>query len=325
MTPSVLVTRRPPGNALNLLASAGHVDLWQVDEIIPREELLARVAGADGLYCMLTDAVGRELLDAAPRLRVVSNMAVGIDNVDLAACTERGIPVGHTPGVLTEATADLAMGLVLAVARRIGEGIDHVRRDLWGDWRPDLLLGHDVHSSVIGIVGMGRIGSAVAKRARGFGMSIVYTGPRAKPEIEATLEAVRRDLSGLLTVADHVVITAPLNADTYRLIDAASFKLMKPTATLVNVARGPLVDTNALVAALASGSIAAAGLDVTDPEPLRADHPLAQMPNCVITPHLGSASARSRAAMADLAARNLLNGLAGDPMEACANPAVYES
>jgi lactate dehydrogenase-like 2-hydroxyacid dehydrogenase len=289
---------------------------------MPREELLARVAGVDALYCMLTDEIDQELLDAAPSLRVISTMAVGVDNVDLAACTQRGIPVGHTPGVLTEATADLAMGLVLAAARRIVEGTNHVLGDRWGDWQPDLLLGNDIHSSIIGIVGMGRIGEAVARRAKGFGMSIVYTGPHPKPGIEEALGAERRDLSGLLALADHIVITAPLNADTYHLINAVSFRLMKPTATLVNIARGPLVDTEALVTALASGAIAAAGLDVTDPEPLRADHPLALLPNCVITPHIGSASAQSRADMADLAARNLINGLAGDPMEACANPAV---
>jgi glyoxylate reductase len=286
---------------------------------MPRSELLAQVADADALYCMLTDQIDRELLDAAPRLAVISNMAVGVDNVDLVACGLRGIPVGHTPGVLTEATADLAFGLVLAAARRIGEGSDHVRGDHWGEWAPDLLLGSDVHSTVIGIVGMGRIGAAVARRAAGFGMSIVYAGPSRKPDVEAELSAVRRDLSGLLSVADHVVVTASLNAGTYRLINEQSFRLMKPTATFVNVARGPLVDTDALVDALQSGAIAAAGLDVTDPEPLRAEHPLAQLPNCIITPHLGSASAKTRAEMADLAARNLIAGIQGRPMEACAN------
>jgi lactate dehydrogenase-like 2-hydroxyacid dehydrogenase len=287
---------------------------------MPRAELLAQVAGAEGLYCMLTDQIDAELLDAAPRLRVVSNMAVGVDNVDLVACGKRGIPVGHTPRVLTEATADMAFGLLLAAARRIGEGIDHVRSNEWGEWRPDLLLGNDVHSSVIGIVGMGRIGAAVARRAAGFGMSIVYSGPSRKPDIEAELGAVRRDLSGLLAAADHVVVTAALNPGTYQLINSQSFRLMKSTATFVNVSRGPLVDTEALVAALRTGAIAAAALDVTDPEPLRADHPLAQLPNCVITPHLGSASAGTRADMADLAARNLLLGMAGKPLEACANP-----
>ncbi len=292
---------------------------------MPRDELLSQAAEADALYCMLTDQVDRELLGAAPRLSVVSNMAVGLDNIDVVACTERQIPVGHTPGVLTEATADMAFALLLAAARRVGEGQDYVRADEWGEWQPDLLLGVDVHTSTIGIVGMGRIGSAVARRASGFGMSIVYAGPSRKVEIEEQVGAVRRDLAGLLSVADHVVITASLNAETFHIINEQSFRLMKPTATLVNIARGPLVDTEALVAALRSGVIAAAGLDVTDPEPLRADHPLVQLPNCIVTPHLGSASAKTRAAMADLAARNLILALQGMPMEACANPAVEKS
>jgi len=274
---------------------------------------------------MLTDRVDRELLAAAPRLTAVSNMAVGVDNIDLVACTEAGIPVGYTPGVLTEATADMAFALLLAAARRIGEGMDLVRGDEWGEWSPDLLLGADVHGTIVGIVGMGRIGSAVARRAAGFGMTIVYAGPHRKPEVEEELGAYRHDLSGLLSVSDHVVVSASLNPGTYRLINAQSFRLMKSTATLVNIARGPLVDTAALVEALRSGAIAAAGLDVTDPEPLRADHPLANLPNCVITPHLGSASIRTRARMAELAARNLIAGLNGEVMEACANPAVYGS
>lgn len=290
---------------------------------MPRSELLAQVADAEGLYCMLTDQIDRQLLEAAPRLSAISNMAVGLDNIDLVACTERGIPVGHTPGVLTEATADLAFGLLLAAARRIGEGRDYVQADEWGEWQPDLLLGSDVHSSVIGIVGLGRIGAAVARRAAGFGMSIVYAGPSRKPDIEEELGAVRRDLSGLLSVADHVVVTASLNADTLHLINEQSFRLMKTTATFVNVARGALVDTDALVAALSSGMIGAAGLDVTDPEPLRATHPLAQMANCIITPHLGSASAKTRADMAALAAQNLILALQGERMETCANPQVY--
>jgi lactate dehydrogenase-like 2-hydroxyacid dehydrogenase len=323
MTDKILVTRRPPGAALEMLADAATVDLWPEDSVVPRSELIARAARADALYCMLTDRVDRELLAAAPRLRVISNMAVGVDNIDVAACTARRIPVGHTPGVLTDATADLAFGLLLAAARRIGEGVDHVRNDRWGEWEPLLLLGREVHSTVIGIIGMGRIGTAVARRATGFGMRILYAGPHPKPEIEAELGAERHDLSGLLSIADHVVITAPLNADTLRLIDERALRLMKPTATLVNIARGPIIDTDALVAALTAGQIAAAGLDVTDPEPLRADHPLVALPNCVITPHLGSAAERTRADMAELAARNLLAGLAGRHLPACANPAVY--
>ena len=319
MSHSVFVTRRPPGEALDLLAGAVDVDLWEHDSIIPRQELLARVADVDGLYCMLTDAVDAELLARAHRLRAVSTMSVGVDNIDLALCAQRSIPVGHTPGVLTETTADLAMGLLLAAARRMSEGFELIRRDEWGDWKPDLLLGHDIHSSVIGIIGMGRIGRAVARRAAGFGMSILYSGPSSKRDVEEQLGAERRELTGLLEMADHVVVTAPLNAATYRLLDAAAFRRMKPTATLVNVARGAIVDTDALVEALATGSIAAAGLDVTDPEPLRADHPLVLLSNCVLTPHLGSASIQARNDMGTLAARNLLLALDGKPMEACAS------
>lgn len=298
------------------------MDLWDVDEPIPRSDLLDRVSAADALYCMLTETIDEELLDAAPRLQVVSNMAVGLDNIDLAACTARGIAVGHTPGVLTEATADLAMALLLAGARRIGEGIDYARSRAWGKFQPDLLLGYEVHSSAIGVVGMGRIGSAVARRAAGFDMSILYAGPSRKPAVESELGARYYGLEELLQSADHVVITAPLTVDTRHLIDGQALQLMKPTATLTNVARGPLVDTAALVAALENGEIAAAALDVTDPEPLPADHPLLALPNCVVIPHLGSATQQTRAAMADLAARNIVQGLTGEPLEACANPEV---
>ena len=323
MASSVLITRQPLGRALEIIAKAASLDLWDSDMPMPRSELLARAAAVDGLYCMLNDRIDRELLLAAPRLRVVSTMAVGVDNIDLAACTKRGVPVGHTPGVLTEATADLAMALLLAAARRIGEGIEHVRSGMWGEFQPDLLLGRDVHSSTIGIVGPGRIGSAVARRASGFGASVLYTGPTAKPMLEQQLGAQRRDLSGLLSEADHVVLTAALVPETHHLIDAPALRLMKPSATLVNVARGPLVDTAALCEALRLGRIAAASLDVTDPEPLPTGHPLLAMPNCVLTPHLGSASLRTRTEMAEMAARNLVLGLNGEPLEACANPAVY--
>ena len=323
MTASILVTRRPPGNALDILDAAGEVELWDVDAVMPRSELRRRVAKADALYCMLTDRIDADLLDSAPRLRVVSNMAVGLDNVDLRACTARGVVVGHTPGVLTGATADLAMTLLLAAARRIGEGIDHVRSGAWGDFRLDLLLGQEVHSSVVGVIGMGRIGTALARRAAGFGMSIIYSGPNRKPTVERELGAEYRDLATLLEMADHVVVTAPLTAATHHLVNEQSFVLMKPTATLVNVARGPLVDTDALVAALQNREIAAAALDVTDPEPLPADHPLLRLPNCTVIPHLGSATVKTRNAMAELAARNVALGLAGERMEACANPEVY--
>jgi len=320
----ILVTRYPPGSALDLLRQVDRVAVWEADCVMPRDELLESVAEADGLYCMLTDRIDRELLAAASNLRAVSNMAVGVDNIDLVACTERGIPVGHTPGVLTEATADLAFGLLIAAARRLREGMEYVRDGGWGEWEPDLLLGQDVYESVLGIVGMGRIGAAVARRGAGFGMSIVYASPSPKPAVEHELGAVRHDLSGVLAAADHLVITAALNASTYHMINERSLRLMKPHATLINVARGPLVDTDALVAALQRGGIGAAALDVTDPEPIAADHPLTKLTNCFITPHLGSASAKTRAAMGDLAARNLLLALQGRPMEACANFVGYQ-
>ncbi len=306
-----------------MLRDHDRVAVWEGDGVMPREELLDQVARATGLYCMLTDQIDRALLAVASELRAVSNMAVGVDNVDLVACSDAGIPVGHTPGVLTEATADMAFALLLAAARRVGEGIDHVRADQWGEWAPDLLLGQDVYGSTLGIIGMGRIGTAIARRGSGFGMSLVYASPSRKIEVEEELGAIRHDLSGVLTVADHVVVAASLNAGTHHLMNEQLFRIMKSTATFVNISRGALVDTAALVKALESGAIAAAGLDVADPEPMRADHPLANLPNCVVTPHLGSASHKTRAAMAELAARNLIAALSGKRMEACANPAVY--
>ncbi|HHC09053.1 MAG TPA: D-glycerate dehydrogenase [Actinobacteria bacterium] len=314
--PMVVVTRRPPGRALEILEGVADVWVWPEDTEIPREVLLERVRDAEGLYSMLSERIDEELLDAAPRLRVVSNMAVGVDNVDLAACARRGIAVGHTPDVLTEATADLAWALLLTVARRVVEGVDHVRQGRWTRWEPGLLLGVDVYGTTLGIVGLGRIGTAVARRGRGFDMEIRYTARGPKPDVEAELAARYRELDELLAEADHVVVTAALTEETRGLIDAAALARMKPTATLVNVARGPLVDTEALVAALREGRIFGAGLDVTDPEPLPPDHPLLALPNCVVVPHVGSATRRTREAMAELAAENLVAGLEGRPLPA---------
>jgi lactate dehydrogenase-like 2-hydroxyacid dehydrogenase len=310
--PLVVVTRRPPGNALDAVAAAARIRLWDGHAPVPAGVLRRWVGDADGLYCMLTDTIDRSVLDAGPRLRVISQMAVGVDNVDLAACAERAIPVGHTPEVLTESTADLAMALLLAAGRRLAEGIDHVRSGAWGPWQPELLLGHDLHHTTLGIIGMGRIGRAVARRATGFSMRVLYTGPTAKTGVDADYVP----LEALLAEADHVVLTAPLTPDTHHLIGREALEAMKPTAVLVNVSRGPLVDTDALVDALMRGSIAAAGLDVTDPEPITADHPLVDLPNCLIVPHVGSATVVTREAMAGLAARNLLAGLRGDPLPA---------
>ena len=272
-------------------------------------DLHAACSETDGLLCLLTDRVDAALLDAAPRLRAVSVFAVGVDNVDLAAATARGIQVGHTPGVLTETTADLAFGLLLTAARRIGESERDVRSGRWPTWSPGAYLGEEVHGATLGIVGLGRIGSAVARRAAGFGMEVIHTNRSGGLPLEQLLER-----------SDFVSLHVPLTAETRGLIGAAELGRMKPTAVLVNTARGELVDTDALVAALRHGPIAAAGLDVTDPEPLPPDHPLLAADNAVITAHIGSASRRTRELMADMAVDNLLAGLRSERMPHLANP-----
>jgi glyoxylate reductase len=295
------VTRRLPGRALERLAAEHEVDVWPARTPPPRDELRAGVAEAEGLLCMLTDRVDAELLAASPRLRAISNYAVGVDNVDVAAAAARGIPVGNTPDVLTETTADLAFALILAAARRLPDGIAAVRAGEWLTWEPDWLLGHDVHDATLGIVGLGRIGSAVARRAEGFGMEVIAAGRGD-------------DLEDLLAHSDFVSLHAPLTPETRHLIDAPALARMRPTAYLVNTARGGLVDQDALAQALRDEQIAGAALDVTDPEPLPREHPLLDAPNLIVLPHLGSATHATRERMADLAVDNLLAGLAGRPL-----------
>jgi len=319
----VVITRRPPGSALEVMSREAEVWLWDEDRPIPSADLLGQSATADGLYCMLTDSIDGALLEAAPNLRVVSTMSVGTDHIDLDACTARGIPVGHTPDVLNETTADTAFALLMAAARRLGEGRDYVRAGEWQQWEPDLLLGRDVHGSTLGIIGLGRVGQAIARRGSGFGMRVLYAARRRRPEAEASLGVIYRELSDLLAESDHVVVATPLTVETTNLIDAGALARMKPSATLVNISRGGTVDSDALAAALQSGEIAAAGLDVTNPEPIDAGHPLVGLDNCFIVPHLGSSSRHTRDAMAGLAADNLLTGLRGDRLPACANPEVY--
>jgi glyoxylate reductase len=287
-------------------------------------ELQRHLPAVDGLLTLLLDTIDDNLLEKAPNLRVVSQMAVGVDNIDLDACTRRGIQVGHTPGVLTDATADIAMTLLLATARRLLETNRDAREGRWGLWQPARWLGSDLAGATLGIVGMGAIGQATARRAKAFGMHIVYTNRSPKVEAERELGATRLELGELLAVSDFVSLHTPLSAETRHLIDAAALRKMKPNAILINTARGPVVDSAALVAALQNGQIRAAGLDVTDPEPLPPDHVLWSLDNCVIAPHIGSATENTRRNMAELAVANLLAGLRGERLPHCANPEVYE-
>ena len=300
----VFVTRRLPGDAVDRLAAAGHeLDVWPERSPPPPEALREHAAQADALLCMLTDRIDADLLEAAPRLRAIANYAVGTDNIDLEAARARGIAVGVTPGVLTDATADIAFALLLAIARRLPEGEAAVRDGEWTTWEPDWLLGRDVHGATLGIVGRGRIGDAVARRAEGFGMTVVHHGRSSGIPLEE-----------LLAQADFVSLHVPLTPETRHLIDSAALARMKPTAYLVNTARGGVVDQSALAAALRDATIAGAALDVTDPEPLPPDHPLLDAPNLIVLPHLGSATHATRRAMADLAVDNLLAALEGKPM-----------
>jgi len=312
--PKVVVTRRPPGNAVDRIAKIADVWMWPENRAIPRDVLSREIVDTVGVYAMLTDTYDRSLLEQAPKLRVVSNMAVGVDNIDLAVCAELGIAVGHTPDVLTDSTADIAWMLVLASTRRLVEGVDLIRAGGWSEWEPEGLLGYDVSRTTLGIIGMGRIGEAIAVRALGFDMDVVYTARSDKPVVETRLGARRLGLDELLATSDHVVVAVPLAPDTHQLIGARELSLMKPTANLVNIARGPVVDTDALYEALSDGTIRCAGLDVTDPEPLPPDHKLLTLVNCTVVPHTGSSTWRTRIAMADLAADNLIASLTGEPM-----------
>jgi len=323
--PRVLVTRVIPDEGLDPVREACDVDLWEDELPPPRDELLRRVEGVDGILSLLTDTVDDELLDVAgPQLKVVSNFAVGFDNIDVAACTRRRIPAGNTPGVLTETTADLAFALLMAAGRRIPEAVDYVRDDRWKTWGPMLLMGVDIHGATLGIVGFGRIGREMARRGHGFGMRILYHDVHpASAEEESELGATRVEMDELLRESDFVSLHVNLTDETHHLIDADALAAMKPTAVLINTSRGPVVDHEALGAALRAGTIFAAGLDVTEPEPLPADHPLVTLPNCVVLPHIASASRVTRGRMAAMAAANLLAGLRGERLPTPINPEVY--
>jgi glyoxylate reductase len=306
--PRAFVTFPLPAAALTPLRRAARVRLYRGPQPIPRRTLLASVRDADGLLCLLTERVDAALLAQAPRLRVVANYAVGFNNVDLAAAAARNVVVTNTPDVLTETSADLAFALLLATARRLGEGERLVRSGRWRGWEPDQLLGQDVHGATLGILGLGRIGGAVARRARGFGMRIVYSGRRRlrRPPAGARYMPLPR----LLALSDFVSIHLPLTAATRHLIGPRELARMKRTAILVNTSRGPVVDEAALIDALARRRIAGAGLDVFEREP-HVPASLRALPNVVLSPHIGSATTATRTAMAVLAVRNLVAVLAG--------------
>lgn len=310
MAPRVVVTRQMPGTALDRLAEVAEVDVWP-ERLPPAPEVLRDLAAeADGLITMLTDRIDASLLDAAPRLRVVANMAVGYDNFDLAELARRGIPASNTPGVLTEATADLTWALILAASRRVSEGIDAVRSGDWLTWEPDWLLGHGVGGATLGIVGYGRIGAAVARRAIGFDMEVLAWNRRPKQADGVTFV----ELDELLERSDVVSLHAALTEDTHHLIGAPQLSRMKPTAVLVNTARGAMVDQAALAHALRSGEIFGAGLDVVVEEPIPVDDELLTIPRCTVLPHLGSATVATRTRMAEMVVDNVLAGLAGEPL-----------
>jgi glyoxylate reductase len=309
----VFVTRRLPGGALDRLATEAEVNVWPGELPPAYEEIIQHVRFTDGIICLLTDRIDGGLMDAAPRLRVISALAAGYDNIDLAAARARGIAVGNTPGVLTETTADLTFALLLATARRVVEADRFVRDGKWRTWDPNLLLGHDVSGATLGIVGFGAIGQAVARRAQGFGMQVLYASrhPRQEPP---PARATHVPFEDLLRGSDFVSLHVPLTRETAHLMGRRELRLMKPTAFLINTARGGVVDQAALIAAVTAGEIAGAGLDVAAVEPVPAGDPLLSAPNVVLLPHIGSASRATRERMASMAVDNCLAGLRGEPL-----------
>jgi glyoxylate reductase len=317
--PTVYVTRELPGDAVERLRRAASVRVWPEELPPPRDVLLREAAAADGLIALLTDRIDTELLDAAPRLRIVSNVAVGYDNIDVAEATRRAVLVTNTPGILTDTTADFAFALLMAAARRVVEADRYTRQGRWKTWGPQVLLGQDVHGACLGIVGLGGVGLEVAKRARGFGMRILYQDHRRRPREERRYGLLHTELDQLLREADFVSLHVPLTDDTRHLIGERELSLMKPTAVLVNTARGPVVDQRALYRFLKERRIAAAALDVTEVEPIPMDDPLLTLDNVIIAPHIASASVATRTRMASMAADNLLVALRGEEPPHCVN------
>jgi glyoxylate reductase len=323
MKPQVYITRRIPQAAVDSIAAACDYAMWDSADLpVPRDQLLAALSGVDGVLTMLTERVDAAFLAAAPRCRVVANMAVGYDNVDLAALNARNVLLTNTPGVLTDTTADLVWALMLAAARRIVEGHNLIAAGGWTTWSPMFMVGQEVSGATLGIVGAGRIGSAVARRASGFAMPIIYYNRRPAPALEEQTGARYCELDELLRTADFIVVLLPLTEETRGMFGARQFALMKPTAVFINAARGPIVDEDALYNALQQGRPGAAGLDVFAVEPVGAEHPLLSLPNVTAVPHIGSATVATRIRMATTAATNLVAALTGRPVPNPVNPEV---
>jgi glyoxylate reductase len=321
--PKVFITRAIPEKGFEIIRDYCDVDVWPHELPPTRAELLQRVRGMDGLLCLLTDKIDGEVMDAAgPQLKVISNHAVGFDNIDVNAATARKIPVGNTPDVLTDATADFAFALMMAVARRIPEAERYVHEGKWKTWGPMTLLGVDLKGATLGLVGFGRIGKAMARRAVGFDMRVIYYDPGEKDRGPAN-QATRVDFETLLNDSDFISLHTPLTSETRHLIDREALSKMKSNAVLINTARGPAVDPDALYEALKEKRIFGAGLDVTEPEPLPMESPLLTLDNIVIVPHIASASKTTRDKMSWMAAQNLIAGLKGEQLPNCVNPQVY--
>jgi glyoxylate reductase len=308
--------------ALDMIAQVAEMKVWSEELPPPHESLLEEVRDVDGLLPLLTDKIDASVMQAAPKLKVISNLAVGYDNIDVAEATKRGIVVGNTPGVLTETTADFAFALLMAAARRVAEADAFTKKGRWKTWGPMILLGQDIHHTTLGIIGLGRIGVELAQRARGFNMKVLYFDEIRRSEEEERQLGVEYipELSTLLSQSDFISLHVSLTPKTRHLISAAQFALMKPTAILINNSRGPVVDQKALYEALKSHQIFAAAIDVTEVEPIPLEDPLLTLDNIIITPHIASASIATRAKMATLAAANLIAGLRGQIPPHCVNP-----
>lgn len=322
MQPKVYVTRRIPESGIALLRESCEVEVWDSDDVVPRDVFLQAISDKDAVLCLLTDKVSSETLDVAKNAKIFANMAVGFDNIDVDECTKRGIIASNTPGVLTDTTADFAFTLLMAAARRIREGHEFVHAGKWETWGPLLLMGQDIHHATLGLIGLGRIGVEMARRGQGFSMRVMYNDVIRREDLEEELGLEYADFETVLKESDFVSLHVPYMPATHHLISTEQLSLMKDSAVLINSARGAIVDPQALYVALRSGEIWAAGLDVTEPEPIPMDDPLLTLDNCLIAPHIASASFNTRNDMSELAANNILAALSGKRPPTILNPEV---